>query len=82
MELKEFVYQELVGTAKVRVFDLRGKLISEHSYLNDFDLHFVHAFEVKEKPKAPRKKRPRIKRKAQSYTYVVSVMVLLINKLC
>ena len=60
MELKEFINQKLVGSAKVRVFDIKGKLISEHDYMNDVDLHFVHSFE--QKPKAP-KKRPRIRRK-------------------
>ena len=48
MELKDFIYRQLVGSAKVRVFDIKGKLISEHDYHNDYDLHFVHAFE---KPK-------------------------------
>jgi hypothetical protein len=59
MELKDFIFQQLVGSAKVRVFDIKGKLISEHDYLNDYDLHFRHAFE---KP-TPRKRRPRIKKK-------------------
>tara|TARA_B100001250_G_scaffold347215_1_gene317364 strand:- start:273 stop:464 length:192 start_codon:yes stop_codon:yes gene_type:complete len=61
MDLKEFIYQKLVGSAKVRVFDIKGKLISEHDYHNDVDLHFVHSFE--QKPKPPRKKRPRVRRK-------------------
>ena len=60
MELKEFIHQKLVGSAKVRVFDIKGKMISEHEYLNDYDLHFIHAHQ---KPPAPRKKRPRVRRK-------------------
>ena len=52
MELKEFIHQKLVGSAKVRVFDIKGKMISEHEYLNDYDLHFIHAHQ---KPPAPRK---------------------------
>ena len=60
MDIKDFVYRQLVGSAKVRVFDIKGKLIREHDYMNDVDLHFVHSFE--QKPKAP-KKRPRIRRK-------------------
>ena len=59
MELKEFIHQKLVGSAKVRVFDIKGKVISETDYVNDFDLHFRHAFE---KP-TPRKRRPRIRKK-------------------
>ena len=43
MDIKDFVYRQLVGSAKVRVFDIKGKLISEHDYLNDYDLHFVHS---------------------------------------
>ena len=60
MELKDFIFQQLVGSAKVRVFDIKGKLISEHDYLNDYDLHFVHSREQTQKP---HKKRPRIRRK-------------------
>ena len=47
MELKDFIFQQLVGSAKVRVFDIKGKLISEHDYINDYDLHFVHSREQK-----------------------------------
>ncbi len=60
MELKDFIFQQLVGSAKVRVFDIKGKLISEHDYINDYDLHFVHSQEQKPQPK---KRRPRINRK-------------------
>jgi len=55
MELKDFIYRQLVGSAKVRVFDIKGKLIREHDYLNDYDLHFVHSSE--QKPQS-HKKRP------------------------
>jgi len=61
MELKDFIYRQLVGSAKVRVFDIKGKLIREHDYLNDYDLHFVHSNEQKPQP---HKKRPRIRRKS------------------